>query len=126
MNREQRRELERQGVSKETVNKFDAMQSPCTIAEAIQLSRATAEDVLMDYAMKNRPLQVSLALQVEILKETLIKAGMIREDFFERVYKQKIEEFNQKQKERFEKEEETPETTKMSVQSNDIQVKVEE
>lgn len=90
MNREQRRKAAKSG---------DPMTSPCTLVEAVQIARAAAEDVIAEYQMSTRHLQVSLSLQVEILKEIVMEKGLITEEEFREKYMQKVEDFNKRQAE---------------------------
>ena len=97
MNREQRRNM-----SKKDEGALRYLQTPCTITEATQIARGVAEDVVAEYSQQNSPLQVAISLQVEILKEVVIGAGLITEDQFREKYMEKAVEFNQRQKEAFE------------------------
>lgn len=96
MNREQRRNMSKNEGS------LRYLQTPCTITEATQIARGVAEDVVAEYSQQNSPLQVAISLQVEILKEVVIGAGLITEDQFREKYMEKAVEFNQRQKEAFE------------------------
>lgn len=97
MNREQRRNM-----IKKDEGALRYLQTPCTITEATQIARGVAEDVVAEYSQQNSPLQVAISLQVEILKEVVIGAGLITEDQFREKYMEKAVEFNQRQKEAFE------------------------
>lgn len=97
MNREQRRNM-----SKQNEGALRYLQTPCTITEATQIARGVAEDVVAEYSQQNSPLQVAISLQVEILKDVVIGAGLITEDQFREKYMEKAVEFNQRQKEAFE------------------------
>ena len=77
MNREQRRNM-----SKKNEGALRYLQTPCTITEATQIARGVAEDVVAEYSQQNSPLQVAISLQVEILKEVVIRI------FFEMRYAQ--------------------------------------
>lgn len=79
------------------------MSTPCTIAEATQIARGVAEDVLSDYSHSQSPLYVAMSLQIEILKDLVIKSGIISEDEFRNLYMQKAEDFNQRQREMYER-----------------------
>ena len=78
------------------------LQTPCTITEATQIARGVSEDVVSEYASKESPLKVAMSLQIEILKDVVMRSGLITEDEFRSIYMQKAEEFNQKQKEMME------------------------
>ncbi len=122
MNREQRRNM-----SKKSDGALRYLQTPCTITEATQIARGVAEDVVAEYSQQNSPLQVAISLQVEILKEVVIGAGLITEDQFREKYMEKAVEFNQRQKEAFEaaKSEESDHednSPKMEVNVSDIEV----
>lgn len=75
------------------------LQTPCTITEAVQISRGVAEDVLTEYTRQHSPLQVAMSLQIEILKDIVIKSGLVTEEDFRTLYTEKAEEFNRLQKE---------------------------
>ena len=125
MNREARRSL---GVSKETSDSLNKFDSYCTIKEVLQLSRASAEDVvegaIAAYQRRSSPLQVAISLQVEIIRDILIKSGLVSEEEFKSIYMEKAEEFNKMQQEyKTLQEDDTP---KMGVSASDIDVKVEE
>lgn len=96
MNREQRRNMSKNEGA------LRYLQTPCTITEATQIARGVAEDVVAEYSQQNSPLQVAISLQIEILKEVVIGAGLITEDQFREKYMEKAVEFNQRQKEAFE------------------------
>ena len=122
MNREQRRKM-----SKKSDGALRYLQTPCTITEATQIARGVAEDVVAEYSQQNSPLQVAISLQVEILKEVVIGAGLITEDQFREKYMEKAVEFNQRQKEAFEaaKSEDSDyedNSPKMEVSVSDIEV----
>lgn len=123
MNREQRRRAE-----KDSDSALKYLKTPCTIAEAAQISRGVAEDVLKDYQNQTSPLQVSLSLQVEMLKSVLVSAGIITEEEMSKLYMQQVEEFNamqQQMKEEDLNEEEAPAVSsdvKMGQVANDVEV----
>lgn len=127
MNRETRRELIKNGASKKTVEDLGAYQSPCTLAEAVQISRASAEDVVASYDQSIRPLQVAVSLQVELLKRVIIKSGLVSEEEFKDMYINAVKEFNDTQRASLEEDNEDPEETptKMSASVSDIEVKVD-
>lgn len=97
MNREQRRNMH-----KDPDSSLRYLQTPCTITEATQIARGVSEDVVSEYASKESPLKVAMSLQIEILKDVVMRSGLITEDEFRSMYMQKAEEFNQKQKEMME------------------------
>lgn len=103
MNREERRNLMKQGASKETLDKLEQYNKPCTILEVVKLSRAVSEDVVneaMDeYRRSSASTIISLLLQVEILRDTIIKAGLITTEEFQSIYEQKAKEFEEKERE---------------------------
>lgn len=121
MNREQRRKAEKAGVN------LNGMNTPCTIVEAVQLARGVAEDVVADYQSRTRHLNVSLALQVEILKDLMIKSGNITEEEYRKIYMEKVDEFNKKQKEAMEKASaDSTADVEMSMRSDDVNVETYE
>lgn len=122
MNRAERRNFMKQGVSKETMGKMDTYNSPCSIAEAVQIARASAEDVVDDYHKSTAPLQIAISMQLEILKSMLFEAGVISEEKFRELYMSQAEEFNSS----LSNTPQVEESPKMEVKANDINVKIEE
>lgn len=98
MNREDRRNLIKNGASKNTVNNLDAYQSPCTILEATQIARGVAEDVLNEYAENIGHLQVSMTLQIEMLKKIIVSNGLATEEELKEMYIKEVQSFNDMQK----------------------------
>lgn len=103
----------------------DAMNSPCTITEAVQIARGVAEDVVSDYHSNQYNIQMSMSLQIEILKEIVISAGMITEEEFRDRYMKKAEEIQKLQMERMKKAEDSG-ITDMRSEAGDIEIKTEE
>lgn len=91
MNREERRRL---GVSKGTADRVNQMNSPCTITEAVQIARGVAEDVVLDYQRRTSNLQISLSLQVELLKKVVMDNGLITEEQFKEMYINAVDDYN--------------------------------
>lgn len=118
-NREQRRKMEKESSA------FKYLNSPCSINEAAQIARGVAEDVVSDYKNTTGHLQIAISLQLEVLKELLIKSGAINEDEFKERYIQRAEEFNKLQQAAMSKEETdgTEQTPKMSASVDEIEVK---
>lgn len=115
-------------MSKSYTKRFaesDPFNSPCTIKEAVQLARGVAEDVVSEYQHNQQPLQVAISLQIEILKDVVMNAGLITEEEFVKRYVGKAEEFNKKQQEAFEKSQNNNGEPKMEVKANDIEVQTE-
>ena len=104
MNREDRR---RMGISKETSDKLEQLNTPCTVLEAVQLAQGVSEDAISNYHKSINPIIVSLSIQVEVLKELLFRGSQIGENTFKsiiseeefiKVFKERVEDYN-KQKE---------------------------
>ena len=114
MNREERRKL---GINKETSEKLDYLNTPCTLTEAVQISRGVAEDVLKEYHKNYSPLQISWSIQVDILKNVLIENGLITEDKFRSMYMERVSEIKDTQNQSIESD------PKMDIVPNDIEVK---
>lgn len=124
MNRKQRREEMKKGSVSDGM---DFLQSPCTIAETMRIARAAAEDVMTDYHQHSAHLRIALSLQVEILKDLVINAGLITEEEFKNRYAQQVAAFNEMQKKAtLESEEESKvdaqTSASMTAQANDIEV----
>ena len=113
---------------KEHQKNSNYLNTPCTIVEATQIARGVAEDVVSEYQSRAGHLQVSLSLQVELLKEIVIGSGMITEEEFKARYIKKAEEFNEMQKKAMEMynspEQSSQEETSpnMSLSVDDIEV----
>ena len=131
MNREQRRSMA--NGSKKADGALKYLESPCSITEAVQIARGVAEDVVADYNQQTRPLNVSISLQMEIMKSVLISSGLITEDEFKARYIAMAEDFNKRQEEMIAKdteeeetEEDTPQTPynpTMSATAGDVEIK---
>ena len=93
MGRKERRDLERQGFSKETARKADALNSPCTVLEAVQLAQGVVEDKLTEYKASTVPLTVSHTLHIEVMKEVLISKGLVTEEEFKDLYMKAAERY---------------------------------
>lgn len=125
MNREQRRNMKRNGGEGE----LRYLKTPCTIAEAAQIARGVAEDVVTDYANSTSPLQVATSIQVELLKSIVMKAGLVTEEEFKSLYMEQAELLDKMRKEALEGtddgngEMEDIETPKMEVSVSDVEVK---
>lgn len=104
MGRKERRDLERKGVSKETAKKVDALNTPCTILEAIQLAEGVVEDALTTYKANTVPLTVSHTLHIQVMKNLLISKGLITEEEFMKLYMEEAEHYKAEQL-RFQEEE---------------------
>ena len=102
INREDRRNLIKQGASKETVDRMSLLSRPCTYRDALEISRASAEDVcrglLHDYSKDMLGSFASIVLQLEILKEVVLKAGLITEEEFETKYALAADKFEEEQR----------------------------
>lgn len=120
MNREHRRNMKKNGAGGE----LRYLNTPCSITEAAQIARGVAEDVVADYANHSRHLQVAISIQVEMLKEIVMKAGLITEEEFREMYMRHAEELNRLQQEVAAQEEEAEDDTpKMEVSVSDVEVK---
>lgn len=125
MNREMRRNKSESGALK-------YLNTPCTITEATQISRGVAEDVVAEYASQVGHVQVSTSLQLEVIKEILINAGITTEEEIKEKYILRAEEFNRMQEklrkeaqmkaEDIAVEEEDSSNPKMDIKMNDIEV----
>ena len=106
MNRDQRRSLQK---SKSVGGEMKYLNSPCTLTEAAQIARGVAEDVVTDYQKHTSPLQVSMSLQIELIKDILFKNGIITEEEFHQMYIESAEEFQKTQEKYLAEKEEDPE-----------------
>lgn len=110
----------------------DMMQSPCTISECVQISRGVADDAIADYHQKQGNVQLSISIQVEIIKELLYSSGMITEEDFKKRYLEKAKELQKIQEERIaqiqrESQEANPDVSaSMTGEVGDIEIKTEE
>lgn len=115
MNREQRRNMEKSGGALQYLN------THCTIAEAAQIARGVSEDVVADCNHQKSHLQVAVSLQIEILKDAVIRAGIMSEEEFFEMYMKKAEEFNKRQQE-MASEYKNNNNPKMQMSIDDIEV----
>lgn len=98
------------------------LQTPCTVAETVQISREIAQEVLAEEQQHTQPWQVAVSLQLEILKEVVINAGIITEDEFREKYVERMSKVQQMQQEIQRDELESTEDVKMDVKADDIVV----
>lgn len=92
INREERRSM---GMSKETADKLNQLQSPCTVIEAVQLAQGVAKDAVDNYHKGINPLIVSLSLQVELIKEILMQSNLVTEEDYKERLQKMIDKFNE-------------------------------
>lgn len=103
----------------------DMMSSPCSISEAVQISRGVVEDAIADYHRNQGNVQLSMSIQIEIIKELIFSSGMITEEEFRQRYMDKAKELQQIQEQRM-RGEDPDVTTSMKVEAGDVEVKTEE
>lgn len=121
MNRAERRNLMKQGASKKTVSEIDQYNSPCTLAEAVQISRAAAEDVIADYHRSVGAAQLATAIQVDLLKNILIEKGILDEEEFKSMYIEQARAISDMQKSPQDPEE-VKSSTEMPMNVNDLEI----
>lgn len=78
----------------------DPLQSHVTVAEAVQIATSVAMDVVNNYHQQANPVMIGLSVYAEVLKNVLIKHGLISEEEFQELYKQSVDEINRLQEER--------------------------
>ena len=122
MNREERRSMKSQGASEETIEKLGAYNSPCTIAEAVQIARASAEDVLEDYHRNQGTAYLAMSIQIELLKEVIFSSGMIKEEEFRERYMKKAREIQESQMNQAREAKEESGITEMKLSANEIEI----
>ena len=135
MYREERRNLEKNGVSKETIEKLNQYDKPCTILEVVKLSKAVAEDVVStsieDYRRKSAGTIIALTLQVELFKKILIEKGLETEESLQSRYETEAKIFEDKQREYLEslnqtsREEESSVINMSSLKNTNLEVDIE-
>lgn len=91
MNREQRRNLD--------IRKEGVLNTPATLTEVVQVAMGVAQEEIENYARSTSPLQVSVSLQIEVLKSILVKKGVMTEEEFKELYLKEAEDFNKRQME---------------------------
>ena len=108
MNREDRRNLMKQGVSKETADRLAQFDQPAKLKEVLSISRAVAQDVaseyVEDYRKRSAGVTMALMLQVELLKKLVIEKGLITEEEFNKKYEISAAEFERAQREYIEEQ----------------------
>lgn len=124
MNRKQRREMSK--GNPKIAEDLSYLNTPVTIAECVQLARGVAQDVVADYQKHTSPMNVALSLQVELLKEVVMKAGLVTEEEFKAMYMQKAKEFEDMQRKAMSaglEDDVANDSPKMNIKSNDIEIK---
>lgn len=96
MNREQRRKMNKSGGELKYLNKT------CTLSDASQIARGVAEEMISEYDYQSKHVQISISLQLELIKDILIEKGIVSEEEFKERYLAKAKEFEAMQKEAFE------------------------
>lgn len=103
MNREDKRKLKKQGLSDEAIKEMELLTSPCTLTEAVQVSRGVAQDVIQDYhersVSKIGSVVVLQTIHIEVLKNILISKELITESEYEDLLKTASDEYNARKKE---------------------------
>lgn len=103
MNREERRNLKKAGMSDKSIKDMDLLNQPCSVGEVVRLARAAAQDVCQvvfeNYRRDTSSLMMAMTLQIDILKNKLISAGIFSEEEFIESYKISAEKFQEEQKE---------------------------
>lgn len=103
---------------KDRKNTGGSLDSPCTLAEALQIANAVVADYMTTYQQQKAPLELSLAIQVDVLKFLLIKNGILDEKEFVNLCNKKMAEIRDMN----EKPTEEPEL-KMEVRAGEVEVK---
>lgn len=102
MNREERRNLMKQGAKKETVDKLSQFDKPASIKEVINISRAVAQDVsaeyVEDYRKRSAGVIMATSIQLELLKKLVTDKGLITEEEFNKLYEVAAAEFEEAQR----------------------------
>ena len=109
-------------------DKKGMMQSPCTISECVQIARGVVDDAISDYHQNQGNIQLSMSIQIELLKEILFSSGMITEEEFRQKYMEKAKELQRIQMERMSNlnDEQSKVTASMTGEVGDIEIKTEE
>lgn len=122
MNRAERRQLSK--GNKKVNSDLKYLNTSVSLAEAVQIARGVAEDVVSDYQQRSKPLQVVTSLQLELIKDIIIKAGLITEEEYHKRYVEQVEEFNAMQRAALGEEEEKEEESSVEDNSPKIDAKV--
>lgn len=101
------------------------LNTPCTITEAVQISRGVAEDVLAEYQANQQNYQISLSIQVELLKRLVLSKGLISEEEFHGQYMEEVKKIQDMQMKMREESNPSAENPKMDIQATDIDVQLE-
>lgn len=101
MNRKERRMLEKQGASKETLDKLSMYDKPCSVVDVVKLARAVAEDVLSDklseYHKRTSGTIISMTIQLELIKKIVVEKGLTTLEELQELYKSEVSDFESKQ-----------------------------
>ena len=108
-----------------SVNKAnDALNSKVTITEAVQIARGVAEDVINDYHRQQASIQLSISIQLDILKELVIEKGLITEEEFKALYMKRAEEISNIQRQKMMEEKNTG-VLDMRMNAGEVEIKEE-
>lgn len=100
------------------------MNSPVTITESVQIARGVAEDVVEDYHKTQGNVQLAISIQLEILKDIVVSAGLITAEEFKERYMNKAKEIQELQMKMM--NEVKPEVSAdMKVQAGDVEINKE-
>lgn len=103
MNREEKRNLKRKGLSDKAIKDMEMLSAPCTIGEAVQLSQSVVKDALKDYsenyASRLGSVTIVQTLHLEVIKNLLIEKGIITAEEYEERLKTASEEYDRRKQE---------------------------
>lgn len=71
----------------------------CTVAEAVQISLAAAQDIVQAYTGEVNKLVIQQTVYLEGLKQSLISKGVVTEEEFSEILKKVTDDFNNKRSE---------------------------
>lgn len=101
------------------------MESNVTITECVQIARGVAEDVVEDYHRTQANVQLSISIQLELLKELVISKGLITEEEFFSKYKAKAKELQEMQMRMRQESVRDSGIAEMPMNAGDVEVKTE-
>lgn len=106
MNREDRRNLKKKGLSDKAIKELETLGSPCTIAEAIKIARGAARDAIADYQNHMSKLIMSQSIHLETLRELVSTRLEVTSEEYEEILSKHHDIFLEKRREFLEEIEE--------------------
>lgn len=99
MNRQDKRNLKKKGLSEKAIQELEVLSTPCTIAEAVQVARGVVDDAMKDYHARLGSLAVVQTLHIEVMKNLLIEKGLVTKEDYEVLLNDQAKKYDERKKE---------------------------